>query len=180
MAARLAEKYKKEIMPALLKEYAYSNPMQAPKITKVVLNVGLGEAVSNIKLLDSVQNELTQIAGQKAVQTRAKKAIAGFKLRKGLPIGCKVTLRGDRMYEFLDRLISVALPRIRDFRGVSDRSFDGRGNYNFGIKEQFIFPESNYDKVESVHGMDITVCTTARTNAEAKSLLGRLGVPFRK
>ncbi len=180
MAARLAEKYKKEIMPALLKEYAYSNPMQAPKITKVVLNVGLGEAVSNIKLLDSVQNELTQIAGQKAVQTRAKKAIAGFKLRKGLPIGCKVTLRGDRMYEFLDRLISVALPRIRDFRGVSDRSFDGRGNYNFGIKEQFIFPEINYDKVEIVHGMDITVCTTARTNAEAKSLLGRLGVPFRK
>ncbi|MDA8174399.1 MAG: 50S ribosomal protein L5 [Nitrospiraceae bacterium] len=180
MAARLAEKYKKEIMPALLKEYAYSNPMQAPKITKVVLNVGLGEAVSNIKLLDSVQNELTQIAGQKAVQTRAKKAIAGFKLRKGLPIGCKVTLRGERMYEFLDRLISVALPRIRDFRGVSDRSFDGRGNYNFGIKEQFIFPEINYDKVEIVHGMDITVCTTARTNAEAKSLLGRLGVPFRK
>ncbi|MDA8156835.1 MAG: 50S ribosomal protein L5 [Actinomycetota bacterium] len=180
MAARLAEKYKKEIVPALLKEYAYSNPMQAPKITKVVLNVGLGEAVSNIKLLDSVQNELTQIAGQKAVQTRAKKAIAGFKLRKGLPIGCKVTLRGDRMYEFLDRLISVALPRIRDFRGVSDRSFDGRGNYNFGIKEQFIFPEINYDKVEIVHGMDITVCTTARTNAEAKSLLGRLGVPFRK
>lgn len=180
MAARLAEKYKNEILPALMKEHSYANIMQAPKVTKVVLNVGLGEAVSNIKLLDSVQNELTQIAGQKAVQTRAKKAIAGFKLRKGLPIGCKVTLRGDRMYEFLDRLISVALPRIRDFRGVSGKSFDGRGNYSFGIKEQFIFPEINYDKVEIVHGMDITVCTTARTNAEAKSLLGRMGVPFRK
>ncbi len=180
MPPRLREAYKKEILPALMKEYSYKNVMQAPKIEKVVLNVGLGEAVQNIKLLDSVQNELTQITGQKAVTTRAKKAIATFKLRKGMPIGCKVTLRGDRMYEFLDRLISVALPRIRDFRGLSDRSFDGRGNYNFGIREQFIFPEINYDKVEIVHGMDITICTNARTNEEAKALLRHVGIPFRK
>ncbi len=180
MPPRLMETYKKEILPSLMKEYSYKNVMQAPKIEKVVLNVGLGEAVQNIKLLDSVQNELTQITGQKAVTTRAKKAIATFKLRKGMPIGCKVTLRGDRMYEFLDRLISVALPRIRDFRGLSDRSFDGRGNYNFGIREQFIFPEINYDKVEIVHGMDITICTNARTNEEAKTLLRHVGIPFRK
>ncbi len=180
MPPRLREAYKKEILPALMKEYSYKNVMQAPKIEKVVLNVGLGEAVQNIKLLDSVQNELTQITGQKAVTTRAKKAIATFKLRKGMPIGCKVTLRGDRMYEFLDRLISVALPRIRDFRGLSDRSFDGRGNYNFGIREQFIFPEINYDKVEIVHGMDITICTNAHTNEEAKALLRHVGIPFRK
>ena len=180
MAPRLREAYKKEIMPAMMKEYSYRNVMQVPKIEKVVLNVGLGEAVQNIKLLDSVQAELTQVAGQKAVATRAKKAIATFKLRKGMPIGCKVTLRGDRMYEFLDRLVSVALPRIRDFRGLPDKSFDGRGNYNFGIREQFIFPEINYDKVEIVHGMDITICTTARTNEEAKALLRHTGIPFRK
>ncbi|MDA8089928.1 MAG: 50S ribosomal protein L5 [Nitrospiraceae bacterium] len=180
MAPRLKETYKNEILPSLMKEYSYKNVMQAPKIEKVVINVGLGEAVQNIKLLDSVQNELTQITGQKAVQTRAKKAIATFKLRKGMPIGCKVTLRGDRMYEFLDRLISVSLPRIRDFRGLSDRSFDGRGNYNFGLKEQYIFPEINYDKVEIVHGMDITICTNARTNEEAKVLLRHVGIPFRK
>ncbi len=180
MAPRLKETYRQEILPSLMKEYSYKNVMQAPKIEKVVLNVGLGEAVQNIKLLDSVQNELTQITGQKAVATKAKKAIATFKLRKGMPIGCRVTLRGDRMYEFLDRLISVALPRIRDFRGLSDRSFDGRGNYNFGIREQFIFPEINYDKVEIVHGMDITICTNARTNEEAKTLLRHVGIPFRK
>ncbi|MDA8387385.1 MAG: 50S ribosomal protein L5 [Nitrospiraceae bacterium] len=180
MPPRLRETYKKEIMPAMMREYAYGNVMQVPRIEKVVLNVGLGEAVQNIKLLDSVQNEMTQIAGQKAVATRAKKAIATFKLRKGMPIGCKVTLRGDRMWEFLDRLISVALPRIRDFRGLSDKSFDGRGNYNFGIREQFIFPEINYDKVEIVHGMDITICTSARSNEEAKALLGHAGMPFRK
>ncbi len=180
MAPRLRERYAKEIAPAMMKDYAYDNIMQVPKIEKVVLNVGLGEAVQNIKLLDSVQKELTMIAGQKAVQTKAKKAIATFKLRKGMPIGCRVTLRGNRMYEFLDRLISVALPRIRDFRGLSDRSFDGRGNYNFGIKEQFIFPEINYDKVEIVHGMDITICTSARTDEESKKLLRYVGVPFRK
>ena len=180
MAPRLKETYRQEILPSLMKEYSYKNVMQAPKIEKVVLNVGLGEAVQNIKLLDSVQNELTQITGQKSVATKAKKAIATFKLRKGMPIGCRVTLRGDRMYEFLDRLISVALPRIRDFRGLSDRSFDGRGNYNFGIREQFIFPEINYDKVEIVHGMDITICTNARTNEEAKTLLRHVGIPFRK
>ncbi|MDA8168605.1 MAG: 50S ribosomal protein L5 [Nitrospiraceae bacterium] len=180
MAPRLRDKYKQEIVPALIKEYSYKNIMQVPRIDKVVLNVGLGEAVQNIKLLDSVQNELTQLSGQKAVPTRAKKAIATFKLRKGMPIGCKVTLRGDRMFEFLDRLISLALPRIRDFRGLPDKAFDGRGNYNFGIKEQFIFPEINYDKVEIVHGMDITICTTARNNEEAKTLLRHLGVPFRR
>ena len=180
MPPRLREAYQKEIMPAMMKEYSYGNVMQVPRIEKIVLNVGLGEAVQNIKLLDSVQNELTQISGQKAVPTRARKAIATFKLRKGMPIGCKVTLRGDRMYEFLDRLISVALPRIRDFRGLPDKSFDGRGNYNFGIREQFIFPEINYDKVEIVHGMDITICTSARSNEEAKTLLGHVGIPFRK
>ena len=180
MPPRLRQAYEKEIRPAMMKEYSYGNVMEVPRIRKVVLNVGLGEAVQNIKLLDSVQNEMTQIAGQKAVATRARKAIATFKLRKGMPIGCKVTLRGDRMYEFLDRLISVALPRIRDFRGLSDRSFDGRGNYNFGIREQFIFPEINYDKVEIVHGMDITICTSARSNEEAKALLAHTGIPFRK
>jgi large subunit ribosomal protein L5 len=180
MAPRLKEKYLKEVVPALMKDYRYGNVMQVPKIEKVVLNVGLGEAVQNIKLLDSVEKELTAIAGQKAVQTKAKKAIATYKLRKGMPIGCRVTLRGERMFEFLDRLISVALPRIRDFRGLSGRSFDGRGNYNFGIKEQFIFPEINYDKVEIIHGMDITIATTAKTDEEGKSLLRHLGIPFRR
>ena len=177
---RLKERYKKEIVSSLVKDFNYKNVMEAPRLTKVVLNVGLGEAVQNIKLLDSVTNELTAIAGQKAVQTRAKKAIAGFKLRKGMPIGCTVTLRGDRMYEFLDRLISVALPRIRDFRGLGEKSFDGRGNYSFGIKEQFIFPEINYDKVEIIHGMDITIGTTAKTDEEGRRLLRYLGMPFRR
>jgi len=177
---RLKEKYKKDVMPALMKEFSYKNVMQVPKVEKVVLNVGLGEAIQNIKLLDSVQKELSFIAGQKSLTTKAKKSIAGFKLRKGMPIGCKVTLRGDRMYEFLDRLVSVALPRIRDFKGVSTRAFDGKGNYSLGIKEQFIFPEIEYDKVEMVHGMDIAVCTSARTDAEAKALLRLLGMPFRK
>jgi large subunit ribosomal protein L5 len=180
MIPRLKERYKKEIVPALMKEFSYKNVMEVPRIEKVVLNVGLGEAIQNIKLLDSVQKELSMITGQKAVITKAKKSIAAFKLRKGMPIGCKVTLRGDRMYEFLDRLISVALPRIRDFKGVSGKAFDGRGNYTLGIKEQFIFPEIDYDKVEMVHGMDITVCTTAKSDAEAKALLRHLGMPFRK
>lgn len=179
MAPRLKGKYREEVVPALMKEFSYKNVMQVPKVEKVVLNVGLGEAIQNIKLLDAAQRELAMITGQKAVVTKAKKSIAGFKLRKGMPIGCKVTLRGDRMYEFLDRLISLALPRIRDFRGVSGKSFDGRGNYSLGIKEQFIFPEIDYDRVEMVHGMDVIICTSARTDAEGKALLRYLGIPFR-
>jgi large subunit ribosomal protein L5 len=178
--ARLKERYRKEILPALMKQFSYGNVMQAPRFAKVVLNVGLGEAIQNIKLLDSIQKELTTIAGQKAVITKAKKSIAGFKLRKGMPIGCMVTLRGDRMYEFLDRLISLSLPRIRDFRGVSSKSFDGNGNYALGIREQFIFPEIDYDKVEIVHGMDIIICTTARSDEEGRALLTEMGMPFRR
>jgi large subunit ribosomal protein L5 len=177
---RLREKYKGVVVPTLMKEFSYKNVMQVPKVEKVVVNVGLGEAIQNIKLLDSVQKETAIITGQTTVTTKAKKSIAGFKLRKGMPIGCKVTLRGDRMYEFLDRLISVALPRIRDFKGVSGRAFDGKGNYTLGIKEQFIFPEIDYDKVEMVHGMDVAVCTSAKTDAEAKALLVHMGMPFRK
>jgi len=176
---RLKEKYLKEVVPAMMKEFSYKNVMEVPKVQKVVLNVGLGEAIQNIKLLDSAQKELSAITGQKAVMTKAKKSIAAFKLRKGVPIGCKVTLRGSKMYEFLDRLISIALPRIRDFKGVSGRSFDGRGNYSLGLKEQFIFPEIDYDKVEMVHGIDVTICTNARTDNESKALLRYLGMPFR-
>lgn len=180
MAPRLRERYKDQAVPALMKEFSYKNVMEVPKLVKVVLNVGLGEAIQNIKLLDAAQKELSMVTGQKAVQTKAKKSIASFKLRQGMPIGCKVTLRGDRMYEFLDRLVSVALPRIRDFKGVSGKAFDGLGNYTLGIKEQIIFPEIDYDKVEMVHGMDVTICTTARTDAESKALLRHLGMPFRK
>lgn len=180
MAQRLKEKYRNETIPALMKEFSYGNVMQVPKIEKIVLNVGLGEAVQNIKLLDAAQKELSMITGQKAVSTKAKKSIATFKLRQGMPIGCKVTLRGERMYEFLDKLISTALPRIRDFKGVSGKAFDGMGNYTLGVKEQFIFPEIDYDKVELVHGMDITICTSAKTNEESKALLRHLGMPFRK
>lgn len=180
MVPRLREKYKELVVPALMKEFSYGSVMQVPRVEKVVLNVGLGEAIQNIKLLDAAQKELSMITGQKAVTTKAKKSIAGFKLRQGMPIGCKVTLRGTRMFEFLDRLISVALPRIRDFKGVSNRAFDGKGNYSLGVKEQFIFPEIDYDKVEMVHGMDIAICTSARTDAEAKALLKHLGMPFRK
>jgi len=180
MAPRLKERYKDQAVPALMKEFSYKNIMEVPKLVKVVLNVGLGEAIQNIKLLDAAQKELSMVTGQKAVQTKAKKSIASFKLRQGMPIGCKVTLRGDRMYEFLDRLVSVALPRIRDFKGVSGKAFDGLGNYTLGIKEQIIFPEIDYDKVEMVHGMDVTICTTARTDAESKALLRHLGMPFRK
>ncbi len=179
MVPRLKEKYIKEIIPNMMKEFQYKNIMQVPRLEKIVLNVGLGEAVQNIKLLDAAQKELAMITGQKAVVTKAKKSIAAFKLRKGTPIGCKVTLRGNRMYEFLDRLISVALPRIRDFKGVSGKSFDGRGNYSLGLKEQFIFPEIDYDKVEMVHGLDITICTTAKTDQESKALLRHFGMPFR-
>lgn len=179
MVPRLKERYIKEVMPTMMKEFSYGNVMQVPKVQKVVLNVGLGEAIQNIKLLDAVQKEMSLVTGQKAVITKAKKSIASFKLKKGVPIGCKVTLRGDRMYEFLDRLISLALPRIRDFRGVSGRSFDGRGNYSMGLKEQFIFPEIDYDKVEIAHGLDVTICTSAKTAKEGKALLSFLGMPFR-
>lgn len=179
MIPRLKERYHREIIPNMMKEFSYTNVMEVPKIEKIVLNVGLGEAIQNIKLLDAAQKELSLITGQKAVVTKAKKSIASFKLRKGTPIGCKVTLRGKRMYEFLDRFISLALPRIRDFKGVSGKSFDGRGNYALGLKEQFIFPEIDYDKVEMVHGLDIVICTTAKTDKECKSLLRYFGMPFR-
>jgi large subunit ribosomal protein L5 len=178
--ARLKGRYVKEVVPALMKRFSYRNVMQVPRLQKVVVNVGLGEAVQNIKLLDSIQKELTAIAGQKAVITRAKKSIAGFKLRQGMPIGCMVTIRGERMYEFLDRLVSLSLPRIRDFRGVPPKSFDGKGNYALGVKEQFMFPEIDYDKVEIVHGMDIIICTSANTDEEGRALLSELGMPFRK
>jgi large subunit ribosomal protein L5 len=179
MAPRFKEKYLKEVVVNMMKEFAYENIMEVPKIQKVVLNVGLGEAIQNIKLLDAAQKELSMITGQKAVVTKAKKSIAAFKLRQGVPIGCKVTLRGNNMYEFLDRLISVALPRIRDFKGVPGKSFDGRGNYSLGLKEQFIFPEIEYDKVEMVHGLDVIFCTSAKTDKESKALLRFMGMPFR-
>jgi large subunit ribosomal protein L5 len=179
MVPRLKERYTKEIIPAMMKECSYKNVMQVPTLEKIVLNVCLGEAVQNIKLLDAAQKELSLITGQRAVITKAKKSIASFKLKQGMPIGCKVTLRGERMYEFLDRLISLAMPRIRDFKGVSGKSFDGRGNYSLGLKEQFMFPEIDYDKVEMVHGLDVIICTTAKTDEEAKALLRYFGMPFR-
>lgn len=178
-APRLRETYRGQVVPALMKEFGYGNLMQVPRLERIVLNVGMGEAIQNVKLLESASNELGIITGQKPVTTRAKKAIAGFKLRQGMPIGAKVTLRSRRMWEFLDRLISLALPRIRDFRGVSPKAFDGRGNYTLGLKEQLIFPEIEYDSVASIHGMDITIVTTARTNDEGKALLKHLGMPFR-
>src|SRR6185295_15893022 len=168
---RMREAYLQKVVPALMKEFGYGNLMQVPRLERIVLNVGMGEAIQNVKLLESASNELGIITGQKPVTTRAKKAIAGFKLRQGMPIGAKVTLRSRRMWEFLDRLISLALPRIRDFRGVSPKAFDGRGNYTLGLKEQLIFPEIEYDTVASIHGMDITIVTTARTNDEGKALL---------
>ena len=176
---RLKEKYQKEIIPALMKKFNYKNIMQVPKLEKIMVHVTLGEAVQNIKLLDAAEKQIALITGQKPLITKAKRALAAFKLKKGMPIGCKVTLRRDRMYEFLDRLISLALPRIRDFRGLSSKSFDGRGNYSFGIKEQFIFPEIDYDKVEMIHGLDITICTTAKSDEEALSLLKEFGMPFK-
>jgi large subunit ribosomal protein L5 len=176
---RLKEKYKKEAVPALMKEFSYKSVMQIPRLTSVVLNVGMGEAIQDIKLLNSAEKELATISGQKAVITRAKKSIAAFKLREGMPVGCKVTLRGDRMYEFLDKFICLALPRRRDFQGISPKSFDGRGNFAVGIREQIIFPEINYDKVASVHGMDIIIVTSAKTNEEGRSLLKYLGMPFK-
>jgi len=176
---RLQERYEAEVRPALMQEFGYKNPMQVPRLDKIVLNMGVGEAVQNPKLIESAVEELTAIAGQKPVVTRAKKAISNFKLREGMPIGAMVTLRGQRMYEFLDRLVSVALPRVRDFKGVPDRSFDGRGNYSLGLREQVIFPEINIDKVDKIKGLTIVICTTARTDAEGKALLRGLGIPFR-
>ncbi len=178
--SRLLEKYQKEVVPALVKEFGYQNWMQVPKIEKVVVNMGLGEVVQNPKALDVAVRDLTSIVGQKVMVTRAKKSIATFKLRAGMPIGAMATLRGARMYEFLDRLMSLALPRIRDFRGVSEKSFDGRGNYTLGIKEQVLFPEIEYDKVDKVRGMDITIVTSARTDEEARALLRLVGMPFRQ
>ena len=177
---RLEEKYQKEVVPALVKEFKYRNPMEVPRLEKVIINMGLGEAIQNIKILDQAQAELAAIAGQKPVVTRAKKSIAAFKLREGMPIGCRVTLRKKRMFDFLNKLMNVALPRVRDFRGVSDKSFDGRGNYSLGIKEEIIFPEIDYDKIEKVKGMNVTIVTTARTDEEAKFLLRELGMPFRR
>ncbi|MGM7703672.1 50S ribosomal protein L5 [Pseudalkalibacillus sp. Hm43] len=177
---RLQERYKQEIVPSLQEKFEYSSVMQVPKIDKIVINMGLGDAVSNAKALDVAVEELTEIAGQKPVVTKAKKSIAGFKLREGMPIGAKVTLRGERMYDFLDKLISVSLPRVRDFRGISKKSFDGRGNYTLGVKEQLIFPEIDYDKVNKVRGMDIVIVTTANSDEEARELLTQVGMPFQK
>ncbi len=176
---RLKELFRGTVLPAMMKEFGFKNPMQVPRMERIVLNVGMGEAVQNAKLLESAALELEQITGQKPVLTRAKKAIAGFKLREGIPIGVKVTLRGARMHEFMDRLIAVALPRIRDFRGISPKAFDGRGNYTLGLKEQLTFPEIKYDDIASIHGMDITFVTSAKRNDEAKALLAHLGMPFR-
>jgi len=177
--ARLKEVYTKEIIPQLMKEFGYKNVMQVPKIEKIVINMGLGEAIQNVKILDSAAEEISTISGQKAVITKAKKSIASFKLRQGMPIGCMVSLRKDRMYEFLDRLMNISLPRVRDFKGVSGKGFDGRGNYSLGIKEQLIFPEIDYDKVDKVKGLNISIVTTAKTDEEGKSLLKILGMPFR-
>ena len=176
---RLRDVYRDRVVPSLMKEFGFQNPMQVPRLDRIVLNVGMGEAIQNVKLLESAVTELGVITGQKAIVTKAKKAIAGFKLRQGMSIGAKVTLRNRRMYEFFDRLVTIALPRIRDFRGVSPKAFDGRGNYTLGLKEQLIFPEIQYDSVASIHGMDITIVTTARTNDEGKALLKHLGMPFR-
>jgi len=177
---RLKEKYSKEIVPALMSKFNYTSVMQAPKVEKIVINMGVGDAVANAKALDNAVEELSLVTGQKPVVTRAKKSIAGFRLREGMPIGAKVTLRGERMYEFLDKLVSISLPRVRDFRGVSKKSFDGRGNYTLGVKEQLIFPEIDYDKVSKVRGMDIVIVTTANTDEEARELLTQLGMPFQK
>lgn len=177
---RLRERFREVIAPALMKQFRYKNIWQVPRPSKVVINMGLGEAVANVKVIDAAVEELSAVTGQKPVVTRAKRSEAGFKLRTGVPIGCKVTLRGDRMYEFLDRFVNVALPRIRDFRGVPNKSFDGRGNYNLGVREQLIFPEIKYDKVDAVRGMDIAIETSARTDEQARALLEHLGFPFQK
>lgn len=180
MAARMLEQYKEKISPALMQKFGYKSVMQVPKVEKIVINMGLGEAVSNPKILDSAIRDLEIIAGQKPVVTRAKKSIAGFRLREGMPIGAKVTLRGERMYHFLDKLFNISLPRVRDFRGISNKAFDGRGNYTLGLKEQLLFPEIEYDKVDAIRGMDIVIVTTAQTDEEGRELLTQLGAPFAK
>jgi large subunit ribosomal protein L5 len=177
--ARLKEYYTKDVVPALIKEFQYQNPMQVPKLDKIVVNMGLGEAIQNVKIIDGAVQELAMITGQRPVVTKAKKSIATFKLRQGMPIGCSVILRKEIMYEFFDRLVNVALPKVRDFRGISSNSFDGRGNFSMGLQEQIIFPEIEYDKVEKVKGMNITIVTTAKTDAEARVLLKLMGVPFK-
>lgn len=177
---RLRQKYENEVKNQMVEKFGYKSVMQIPTIDKIVINMGIGDAVSNSKVLDEAVAELALITGQKPVITRAKKSIAGFRLREGMPIGCKVTLRGERMYDFLDKLVSVSLPRVRDFRGVSKKSFDGRGNYTLGVKEQLIFPEINFDKVKKVRGMDIVIVTTAKTDEEGRTLLQLMGMPFRK
>lgn len=177
---RLRELYKKEIIEKLKQQFNYNNPMEIPKLVKVTINMGLGDAIENAKILDSAAEELSNIAGQKAVVTRAKKSIANFKLRQGMPIGAMVTLRSERMFEFLDRLMNIALPRVRDFKGVPSKSFDGKGNYSLGLREQIIFPEINYDKIDKIKGMNITIVTTAKTDEEGRALLTHLGMPFRK
>jgi len=179
MAARLKERYNKEVAPAIAKEFGIKNPMAVPRLEKIVVNMGMGEAIANVKILDTAADEIRAIVGQKPVITKAKKSIASFKLRQGMPIGVMVTLRGDRMYEFLDRLVSIALPRVRDFRGVSPKAFDGRGNYTIGVREQLIFPEIDFNKVEKMRGMNISIVTTARTDEQARALLKSLGMPFR-
>jgi len=180
MPARLKDRFLNEITPALIQKFNYSSVMQVPRVEKVVINMGVGDAVANPKLIDAAMQDLQVISGQKPVVTRAKKSIAGFKLRQNMPIGVKVTLRGERMYHFLDKLFNVALPRVRDFRGVSPKAFDGRGNYTLGLKEQLIFPEIDYDKVEKIRGMDVVIVTTAKTDEEARELLTELGMPFAK
>lgn len=177
--ARLKDFYKEKVVAEMQKEFGYSNPMQIPVISKVVVNMGVGEAAQNSKEIEGALADMTAITGQKPVVTRARKSIANFKLRDGMPVGCRVTLRGEQMWEFLDRLVNIALPRIRDFKGVSPKSFDGRGNYTLGLKEQIIFPEIEYDKVDKVRGMDITICTTANTNDEGRALLKQFSMPFR-
>ncbi|MFD1673139.1 50S ribosomal protein L5 [Alicyclobacillus fodiniaquatilis] len=180
MVARLYDMYRNEVVPNLVNQFSYKNALQAPRVEKVVINMGLGEATQNPKVIDSAVEELSIITGQKPVITRAKKSIAGFRLREGMPIGTKVTLRGERMYHFLDKLMNVALPRVRDFRGVSPRAFDGRGNYTLGLREQLIFPEIDYDQIDKVRGMEVVVVTSAKTDEEARSLLTEMGMPFRK
>ncbi len=177
--ARLKDLYKQEIVPRLMDKFQYKNVMEAPKVDRVVINIGVGEAIQNAKALDGAVNDLSTISGQKPVITKAKKSIAGFKLREGMPIGCKVTLRGERMYEFLDRLINLSLPRVRDFRGVSPQAFDGRGNYSLGIKEQTIFPEIDYDKIDKIRGLEVVIVTTAKTDEEGRELLRGFRMPFR-
>ncbi|MCL6489047.1 50S ribosomal protein L5 [Alicyclobacillus mali (ex Roth et al. 2021)] len=178
--ARLLEKYRNQVVPALMKQFEYKNAMQVPRLEKIVINMGLGEATQNPKVIDAAVEDLRAISGQQPVVTRAKKSIAGFRLRQGMPIGVKVTLRGERMYHFLDKLMNLALPRVRDFRGVSPRSFDGRGNYTLGLREQLIFPEIDYDKIDKVRGLEVVVVTTAKTDEEARALLTELGMPFRQ